>query len=191
MISDWVRERTRRFLEPLAELIGRTGVPPNLLTSVGCLLHLGVAYALAVGHLRTGGFLLAIAGLFDALDGALARSTNRASRFGAFLDSTLDRFSEAIVYLGLLSFYLDRGAKLESLLVYIAIVGSLMVSYTRARAESLGIECKVGFLTRFERIIILILGLLTRRLTIALWVLAILAPFTALQRIYHVWRATR
>jgi len=191
VISEWVREKTRRFLEPLAQLMGRAQISPNLLTMIGLLLNMGVAYLLARGQLRIGGSLLTIAGLCDALDGALARSKGRSSHFGAFLDSTLDRFSEAIIYLGLLIFCLGRGARLDSLLVYIAIVGSLIVSYTRARAEGLGIECKVGLLTRFERIVVLILGLLTQRLTIALWILAVLSLFTALQRIYHVWRVTK
>lgn len=191
MISKWVRKRTKKFLKPMVKLIGKTGMPPNFLTTVGCFLHLGVTYAIAVGRTKVGGLLLAVAGLFDALDGALARSEGRSSRFGAFLDSTLDRFSEAMVYLGFLIFYINQDTQLESFLVYAAIVGSLMVSYTRARAEGLGIECKVGLLTRFERIVVLILGLLTQRLLIALWVLAIFTHFTALQRIYHVWRVTK
>jgi len=166
-------------------------MPPNLLTAMGFVLNVVVAYILAQGHMQAGGLLVIVAGLFDALDGALARSAGRTSRFGAFLDSTLDRLSEAAIYFGLLAFYTQRGARRESLLIYAAVIGSLMVSYARARAEGLGIECEVGLLTRFERVAILALGLLSQRMLIALWALAILTNFTALQRIYHVWRVTR
>ena len=191
MISSLLREWAGRFLGPIVHLIAKTGMPPNLLTVMGFVLNAVVAYVLAQGHMRAGGLLVIVAGLFDALDGALARSAGRASRFGAFLDSTLDRLSEAAIYFGLLAFYTQRGARRESLLIYAAVVGSLMVSYARARAEGLGIECEVGLFTRFERVAVLALGLLSQRMLIALWALAILANFTALQRIYHVWRVTR
>ena len=190
MVSSLLREWASRFLEPIARLIARTGMPPNLLTAMGFVLNVVVAYVLAQGHMRAGGLLVIAAGLFDALDGALARSSGKTSRFGAFLDSTLDRLSEAVIYFGLLALYTQRGARRESLLIYAVIVGSLIVSYARARAEGLGIECEVGLFTRFERVAVLALGLLSQRMLIALWALAILTNFTALQRIYHVWRVT-
>lgn len=189
-LSDLARKWGGGILEPIARLIGRTGVSPNVVTLTGASLNLGVAWILAKGHMRIGGFLIPLVALFDALDGSLARLTGRRSRFGAFLDSTMDRLSEAILYLGLLFFYTRHGAKQEILLIYATIVGSLMVSYARARAEGLGLQCKVGLLTRLERIIVLTVALILDQMSIALWVLAILTNFTALQRMYHVWRAT-
>jgi CDP-diacylglycerol--glycerol-3-phosphate 3-phosphatidyltransferase len=140
--------------------------------------------------MRIGGLLVPLVALFDALDGTLARLTGRRSRFGAFLDSTMDRFSEAILYLGLLIFYTRLGAGREILLIYATIVGSLMVSYARARAEGLGLDCKVGLLTRLERVAVLTIALILDQVSAALWILAILTNFTAFQRMYHVWRAT-
>jgi CDP-diacylglycerol--glycerol-3-phosphate 3-phosphatidyltransferase len=180
----------RWLLEPLARLINMTGISPNLLTVIGFVLTVGVAYILAIGHLQIGGVLLAVAGAFDALDGTLARLAGRKSRFGAFLDSTVDRLSEAAIYLGLLVHYTQHGGQQESLLIYATIVGSLMVSYARARAEGLGIECKRGILTRFERAVVIVIGLILNQMLIALWILAVLSNFTALQRMYHVWRTT-
>jgi CDP-diacylglycerol--glycerol-3-phosphate 3-phosphatidyltransferase len=181
----------RGFLEPIARLISRTGISPNVITLSGAVFNLGVAWVLAQGYLRIGGVLVPLVSLFDALDGTLARLTGKRSRFGAFLDSTLDRFSEAILYLGLLIFYTRLGSRQEIILIYATIVGSLMVSYARARAEGLGLECKVGLLTRLERIVILTAALILDQMSIALWALAILTNFTALQRMYHVWRVTR
>jgi CDP-diacylglycerol--glycerol-3-phosphate 3-phosphatidyltransferase len=138
------------------------------------------------------GILLIVAAIFDAIDGALARLLNRVTRFGAFLDSTMDRFSEAALFLGvLIHFYYGRGTATEVILCYVTIVGSLMVSYTRARAEGLGVSVRGGLLTRFERMVILIIGLLLNQLTVALWILAPLTNFTALQRVWLVWWATR
>jgi CDP-diacylglycerol--glycerol-3-phosphate 3-phosphatidyltransferase len=148
-------------------------------------------YVLAQGHLRAGGVLVLLAGLFDALDGAVARATGQTSTFGAFFDSVMDRYSEATVLFGLLLWYLRTGSQLEPALIYAVIVGSLMVSYARARAEGLGLECKTGLLTRLERVAILSIGLLALQVRITLWTMAILANLTALQRMAHVWRATR
>jgi len=106
------------------------------------------------------------------------------------LDSTVDRLSEAVIYLGLLVHYTQHGGRQESLLIYATIVGSLMVSYARARAEGIGIECKRGILTRFERVVVLAVGLILDQMRIALWILAVLSNFTALQRMYYVWRDT-
>ena len=189
-LTDLLRKRFGGILEPIARLVGRTGVSPNVVTLTGVVLNLGVAWVLAQGYMRIGGLLLPLVSLFDALDGTLARLTGKRSRFGAFLDSTMDRFSEAIVYLGLLIFYTRLGAGREILLIYVTIVGSLMVSYARARAEGLGLDCKVGLLTRLERTVVLTVALILDQVPTALWVLAILTNFTALQRMYHVWKAT-
>ncbi len=182
-----LREWTKGLLSSIARLISRTGVSPNILTLSGFLATLGVSYVLALGHERVAGLLIIPVGLFDALDGALARAMDKASPFGAFFDSTLDRFAEIALYLGLL--YLYRGSTLEPVLIYLAITGSLMVSYTRARAEGLGLECKVGLFTRFERLAVLVVGLLLEQTFIALIILAIFSNLTALQRMWYVRRA--
>jgi CDP-diacylglycerol--glycerol-3-phosphate 3-phosphatidyltransferase len=143
---------------------------------------------LATGQLRSGGALFVVASAFDALDGSVAREMGQASTFGAFLDSVVDRFSEGTVLFGLLLYYLNRGARLEPALIYVAVFGSLLVSYTRARAEGVGIECKEGLFTRFERVILLAAGLILEWTRPVLWILAILTVFTALQRIAYVWR---
>jgi CDP-diacylglycerol--glycerol-3-phosphate 3-phosphatidyltransferase len=190
-LTDHARKWGRWIIEPVARALAWLGIPPNVVTVTGFVLNIGVGVVLALGHVRWGGVCIILAAVFDALDGTLARIVGRTSRFGAFLDSTMDRFSEAVVLLGLLIWYTRLGARQEILLIYATIVGSLMVSYTRARAEGLGLDCKVGILTRMERTIVLTAGLLLDQVLIALWIMAILANFTALQRMVHVWRATR
>ena len=190
MLSEAVRNFSRRFLEPLARFLSTTGVSPNVITLIGFVLMAGVAVLLAKGYLFWGGILIIVAGLFDAIDGTLARMMGRTSRFGAFLDSTLDRFSEAIIYLGLFIYFIEQGQQLELILIYATVVGSMMVSYARARAEGIGVPLRDGLFTRFERIFILVTGLLLNQVTIVLWVLAILTNFTAIQRMYLVWRIT-
>jgi CDP-diacylglycerol--glycerol-3-phosphate 3-phosphatidyltransferase len=182
-----LRERTSGLLTAVVRPLARAGISPNVLTLIGFLAMLGVAYVLALGHERLGGVLIVVVGLFDALDGALARSTGRTTRFGAFLDSTLDRFAEIALYLGLL--YLYRGDPVAVVLVYLAITGSLMVSYARARAEGLGLECKVGWFTRLERLATLVIGLVVERTVLAILVVAVFSNLTAVQRMWHVWRA--
>ncbi len=173
---------TNYLVRPLA----RAGISPNALTLIGFLAMLAVACVLARGHERIGGLLIIPVALLDALDGALARSTGKTTVFGAFFDSTLDRFAEIALYLGLL--YLYRDNPVAVLLVYLAITGSLMVSYTRARAEGLGLECKVGWFTRLERLATLVVGLVLERTVVALLVLAVFSNLTAVQRLWHVWR---
>jgi CDP-diacylglycerol--glycerol-3-phosphate 3-phosphatidyltransferase len=190
-LSDRMRRYGKTILDPTARALAQTGVTPNALTLVGFLLNVGVAAVLAAGYIRLGGLLLIFAAGFDALDGTLARLTDQQSTFGAFFDSTMDRFSEAAIYGGLLFYFLDGGGRTEIVLIYAVIVGSLMVSYARARAEGLGLECKVGLLTRFERMTVLAIGLLLGLLVPALWVIAILANLTAVQRIVYVYGTSR
>lgn len=190
MLSDRVRSRTEGVRVGAARLLGRLGVSPNALTVVGYLLHLPAMYALANGHMQWGGILIAVASLFDALDGSVAREMRQSSTFGAFLDSTLDRYSEGTIFLGLLMWYARNGAHTEVVLTYAAVFGSLMVSYTRARAEGVGITCKAGWFTRFERVLLIVVGLVTKQVRLLLWALAILSNATAVQRIVHVWSET-
>ncbi|MBN1217326.1 MAG: CDP-alcohol phosphatidyltransferase family protein [Anaerolineae bacterium] len=190
MLNNIVRKYSRSFLEPIARFFSRTGLSPNVITVTGFVLTMGVAVVLAQGHLFWGGLLIIAAALFDGIDGTLARMMGRTSRFGAFLDSTLDRFSEAIIFLGLFIYLIGQSQELELILIYATVVGSLMVSYARARAEGIGVPIKEGLFTRFERIFILVTGLLLNQLTLALWVLAIFSNLTAIQRMYLVWRIT-
>lgn len=183
-----VRALTQRVV---GRLLGRSGITPNMLTLIGLALTLVVTATLATGHLLWGGALVLLTSVFDMFDGALARATKRNSTFGAFLDSTMDRYSEALIFLGLLLYYQRVPAThYELSFVYLTIVGSLMVSYTRARAEALGVECKVGLLARPERVILLSLGLLIGWLHVTLAILALFTNLTAIQRIYHVWAQT-
>ncbi|MBE7554370.1 MAG: CDP-alcohol phosphatidyltransferase family protein [Anaerolineales bacterium] len=190
MFTEAARKYFRILYEPPARLFSSLGVSPNVITMVGFLLMVGIAVVLAQGYLFWGGILIIIVGLFDAMDGTLARMVGRTSRFGAFLDSTLDRYSEAVIFLGLFIYLSGQNQRLELILIYATIVGSLMVSYARARAEGIGIPLKDGLFTRFERVFLLVVGLLFNQLVIVLWILAVFSNFTALQRMYLVWRIT-
>lgn len=190
MLSEIVRKYARVFLEPLARFISRTGLSPNIVTVIGFVLMVWVAVVLAKGYFLLGGILITAVALFDGVDGTLARMMGRTSRFGAFLDSTLDRFSEAVIFLGLFIYYMGQNQSLELVLIYATVVGSLMVSYARARAEGIGVPIKDGLFTRFERVFILVVGLIFDQLTAALWLLAIFSNLTAVQRMYLVWRIT-
>jgi len=187
-IEQWLRRRSQVILVPIARFMGRVGLTPNTLTGIGLLLNIGVAVVLARSAMVLGGWLLLGASAFDALDGTLARLTSRESQFGAFLDSTIDRYSEAFVYGGLLLHYLEQNAREETVLVYVAIIGSLMVSYSRARAEGVGVACQLGIAPRWGRICLIAVGLILSQTTLALWAVAVLANLTAMQRIVHVWR---
>ena len=181
------------LLAPLGQIaiwLERTGISPNALTLIGFLLTVVVAMVLATGQLLWGGLLLILAALFDTLDGALARHAGKTTVFGAFLDSVADRFSESVTLVALIWYYSGQvDGRMPVILLAATLVGSLMVSY-RAAAEAVDIECKEGFFQRTERIIVLILGLLTGWMLPVLWILAIFTNFTAVQRIYDVYRKT-
>lgn len=189
--TERVKARSEPLLLPLVQALARWGVSPNTVSIVGFLGLSLAGLSVALGHPRLGGLLLGICGPLDAVDGLLARHTGRASTFGAFLDSTLDRYAEIVLFLGILGYLLQRENVWAVALSFVALTGSLMVSYTRARAEGLGLSCKVGLFTRFERLLLLTLGLLTGFLLPVLVILAALTHFTALQRILHVWRQAR
>ena len=185
-----LRPHARRAAECPARLLARAGVGPNALTLTGLLLNLFVAVVLASGYPMVGGVLVLLANAFDMLDGTLARITGQTTRFGAFLDSTLDRYAEALIYLGVMVWLFSRGESGPLLAAYLAVVGSLMVSYTRARAEGLGLHGEVGWLQRPERIVLLALALIFHQhlLSPVLWLLAVLTNFTVVQRMIHVKR---
>ena len=169
--------------------LGRLGFTPNILTIVGFLLNCVVAIIIAAGYAKIGGVLLIFSSGFDVLDGAVARATGQTSKFGGFFDSTVDRYSEIVVYFGVAYYLLGTDDwKTGSLLVLAAATGALMVSYTRARAESSGWNAEVGILARPERVVVLSLGLLFGKPIWSLWILAILTHLTAVMRMAHVWR---
>src|SRR3990172_9885260 len=177
----------RRVTDPVVGVLARLGVSPNHLTVLGFLGNVGAAALAARGEFLPAGLVMLAASALDLLDGALARATGRASAFGAVLDSVLDRLSEAAVLAGLAFYYAQRGEREEVVLCFAALVGSIMVSYVRARAEAHGLELREGLFTRAERVLLLGGGLIINQVRIALWVLAIMANATALQRLYIVW----
>lgn len=188
---NWRRNISVRFTTPVASLLSHTPATPDFLTWLGFLLTCGAAALIAVHQLLWGGVVVLVAGLMDSLDGALARYTGRASRFGAVLDSTLDRFSEGVVLLGIIYVLAHDGSAEGAVLGGAALMLSFAVSYIRARAEGIGIECKEGWFTRSERVIVIALGLLLNQIIIALAVVAALSLLTAAQRLYVSWRRLR
>ena len=183
------------FTRPVVRVLARTPIAPNAVTCFGFAVTAGAAALIITGHPFAAGFVVLIAGFFDMLDGALARSTNRTTQFGAILDSTLDRLAEAVLLLGILVLYTREESTAGILVVGVALVGSLLVSYIRARAEALGLECQVGLFTRAERVIVLALGLLLSQidyaLLIALAIIVALSFITVGQRLIHVWQQTK
>jgi len=190
------------ILQPIIDAMVRRRVHPNVLSTMGFLVTMSSAFAFGYNHIRTAGVLILLGGVFDIFDGRVARATGLASKFGAFYDSTLDRISEIAVYVGLLSLYNDYHPELGDVgtiyAIMLAMAGSLMVSYTRARAEALGIDCKVGLMQRGERVLMIGLAALLfggsnsgLALRIVIIAVAILANLTAIHRIIWVYQHTR
>lgn len=197
MLSPELQARVRRLSMRLISPIARSRISPNMLTVVGLLLNVLCAVVIGEGFLFAAGVLLLIAGAFDMADGALARVKDAASQFGDFLDATLDRLAEASVGLGLLWHALARQNDLQVGLIYAVVLGSVMISYARARAEVLQLDCEVGLMARPERIVILAVGLLLAQatseiaLTVILAGLCVSTYYTVAQRIVHVYRVTK
>ncbi len=185
-LTDYLRLWFKWFLDPLGGFFNRLGLTPNSMTMLGLLGNTVGAYYLARGEMLTGGLLVLLMTPIDALDGTMARLRGESSDFGAFVDSVTDRYSELIIYGGLLYHFLSLGEPLGGLLVFGAASGSVLVSYVKARAEGLGYEAKVGLLTRVERYIVLAPSLVFNQVYIGLGIIAIFANITALQRIWHV-----
>src|SRR5215510_730381 len=185
------RETVRTWSDPAGRALLAVRLRPNHLTLMGLGVSLLAAAAFIAGRTRWAGVLLIVAGLFDLLDGSLARASGQVTPFGAFLDSVIDRYSDLVVLLGIVVLFARTPNERGALVAMAALVGSVMVSYTKARAESIGIECNVGMMERPERLICLIAGAVLDLLEPALWVLAILANITALQRIAFTRRAMR
>ena len=185
------KETFRQLIRPLARVLSAMRVRPNVLTTTGWAFSVGAAVLFALGYTKTAGGVMLFAGLFDALDGAVARESNRISTFGAFLDSTLDRLSESAIFVGVIFFYAASSKPYETLLTGVAMTFSLMTSYARARAEGLGMRCEVGLLERAGRVLILSLFSLAGFLAVGLGLVAAGALVTTAQRILHVHRVTR
>lgn len=192
----WVRRNAQRLASRLVGL----GVTPNEVTVAGMVVTFFAAALAATGYLLPAGLVLAFAGTFDILDGALARASRLTYNYGAFLDSTVDRFSEGAIYIGVTIYFLSGHGALvrwQVLGALFALAGSFLVSYVRARAQSLGYACDVGLFARPERVVAIVGGLIlagfgfTMVLTWIVWTLAVLTNFTVLQRINEVWRQAR
>ena len=185
------KEQVARVSDPVARVLLNARVRPNQLTVLGLCCSAVAAVAFASDWRRGGGLVLALAGALDILDGSLARVSGQVSPFGAFLDSVLDRYSDLLVLAGVAVLFVSHGRTWDVAAALAAIAGTVMVSYTRARAESVGVDCRVGAMERGERLLTLIIGALLDLLAPAVWVVAIGANVTAVHRIAHTWRATR
>jgi len=187
-----VRYAVANYLtQPAVRLLARTSITPSTITWCGFSLAVGAGALIITGHLFAAGFLVLLAGFFDILDGALARYTNRTTRFGAVLDSILDRLAEAVLLLAILVLLARDHSVAPILLVGVALLSSLLVSYIRARAEALGLECQVGLFTRAERVIVLALGLWLNQVVIALAIIVVFSFITVGQRLVYVWQQTK
>lgn len=202
-----------RIINAMVRGLSSLGVHPNILTTIGVLINVGCGVLFGMGHFFWAGIVLIVANLFDMLDGNVARLTGRVTKFGSFLDSTLDRLSDMVAILGIMVFYagnsvyfVDGQPKethsiINVILGGIGLIGSVMISYSTARSEGLGVKANVGFFQRPERVVLLIIGALTtdwessawwaNRMPQVLWMLAILSIWTFIQRMYHIWLAMR
>jgi CDP-diacylglycerol--glycerol-3-phosphate 3-phosphatidyltransferase len=181
------------LLTPLIKALGRRGFHPNAFTLAGLILTLMAAAALFKGHLRIGGLLILAGGLCDCIDGNLARTTGQVTRFGALFDSAIDRYSELVMFFGILAYFLGHHENLMAAAAFLAMGGSIMVSYSRARAESLGFEAAMGWMQRPERIVFIGTGALIHPLALkfAIWLVAIFANLTALQRVRAAYQQNK
>jgi len=187
----FLRKTFQAPLDKIAGFLLKLGVTANFITLFGLVGNIVAAFLIARGSLLLGGLVAAFMAPLDAVDGALARKTGIVGNFGAFLDSVVDRYDEMILLAGVLFYFQAQPYTLGTMLTYAALCGSVLVSYTRARAEGLGFSGKAGIFTRIERAIVLILGLVFNQLLISVGIIAILANVTALQRIFFVWKQSK
>jgi len=188
MISSKIGHKLDPYVYKVGKHLLGKGVNPNLLTFSGFILNAGAAFLLAMGYPKVGGFAILGAGLCDLMDGAMARNQGRATPFGAFFDSVMDRYSDLIVLLGLLFFYAHRGSTSMVVLTSVVLIGTALVPYVRARAEGVIEKCAVGLLERAERIVLLAVGALFNLMVPILWILAVFTHFTVIQRIHYTWK---
>ena len=190
-LTDQMRALFKWIIDPIAAFFNRIGILPNTMTLIGLVGHTIGAFFLYQGKMTIGGLVILAMAPVDALDGTMARLRGESSSFGAFVDSVTDRYSELIMFLALVIYYAQQGEWLNCIVVYTAAAGSVLVSYVRSRAESLGYEAKVGILTRMERYIVLVPSLILNAPMVGLWIVAVMANVTAIQRIVHVRRQAR
>ena len=190
-LTDWARARLKSLILPVARFLLNLGLTPNAVTLIGLVGSTVGAVLIAKGYMLASGLVIVFMGSMDALDGTMARLGGIPTVFGAFFDSVTDRYSEIVIYAGLLFFYLGQNNNLMVGVVYAAVGGSLLVSYTRARGHSLGMDTKVGILSRMERYLVLAPSLLLNFPSIGMWIIAILANITAVQRIIDIRRQSQ
>jgi len=191
MITKLIGDGSKWLLDKIVGALAATGINPNFLTFIGLVVNFWAAVMFAAGLFKTAAFIIFFAGFLDMLDGQVARRQNRVTAFGAFYDSTLDRYSDMALYMGILVYYAVNGRTGYVILGAVATAGSVMVSYARARAESLIPLCKVGFMERPERLVLLIIGGLFDRMAPVLWVIAIVSTITVIHRIVYTWQEMR
>ena len=185
------RSAPRWLTDPIVDLLARAGVTPNMLTAAGLLGNLGAAVLAAYGEFFPAGLIVLAASSLDMLDGALARATGQDTDFGSVFDAVMDRISEAAVLFGLVIYFGDKPGTTEEILAFAAVSGSILISYIRARAEIIGLKMNEGFFTRFERVLLIGVVLTIGHATALLWILAVAANVTAVQRLALVWWKTR
>ncbi len=190
-LTESIGRRGQVVLDSVVRGLALTRIHPNVFTFFGLVLNTAAAVVFGYGRFFWAGLIILGAAIFDLTDGPVARMTNRVSPFGGFFDSVVDRYSDLALYFGLLVYYARVNRFLYVVLTALAMTGSVMVSYTRARAESLIGSCKVGFLERAERIVLLIIGALFDRMAPVLWVIAVLSNVTVIHRIIYTWQRTR
>src|SRR5579859_3514224 len=180
-----------KIIDRIVGALALSRIHPNVLTFLGLVINTWAAFLFAAGSFRWAGAVVILAGVFDMVDVRVARETNRVTRFGGFFDSVLDRYSDLALFMGLLVYYATINRFFYIVLTAIVMTGSVMVSYTRARAENTIPKCKVGFLERPERVVLLIIGGLFDRMAPVLWVLAVLSNLTVIHRMIYTWRETK
>jgi CDP-diacylglycerol--glycerol-3-phosphate 3-phosphatidyltransferase len=180
-----------RIIQFIVTALALSRVHPNVLTFIGLLINIWAAVLFSYGRFLAAGLVVIGAGLFDMVDGRVARETNRVTRFGGFFDSVLDRYSDLALLVGLLVYYASINRFFYVVLTAIVMTGTVLISYTRARAENTIPKCKIGFLERPERVVLIIIGALTNRMAPVLWVIAVLSNITVISRIIYTWEETR
>jgi CDP-diacylglycerol--glycerol-3-phosphate 3-phosphatidyltransferase len=186
--TDQLRRTFKGVLDPVGAALNRLGLMPNTMTLLGLAGNTVGAILIALGYVQIGGLVVLLMGPIDALDGTMARLRGMAGKFGAFVDSVTDRYSELVIFMGLLYYFTQQNNRIAILLVYVSAAGSILVSYIRARGQSLGWDTKVGILTRVERYLVLAPALILNYPVVGLWIIAIFSNLTAIQRIIDVRR---
>lgn len=188
MLNARIGHRLDPYISKVARVLFAEHLSPNLLTFLGLLINIFGAVALAYGRWKIGGGLILFGGVFDILDGVIARTSGKVTKFGELLDSVIDRYSDLIILIGLIVFYSKAGNIKLVILTCITLLGTVLVSYTRAKAETIVPSCNIGLVERAERILLLFIGAVFNLMGIILWILAVLTHLTVFQRVYFTWK---